>query len=352
MENQDKSLVLSDLFKTNFEAFSTLDSDSRKSQIRIINYIDTIARELEKDIGSINLLEILPHTNGILTANNMEINKALASFENTKTSKPTIDITPEMVETFKAINNRTFTDRLKRIKKEIHCLTEDMEHYQKEYKNNMLIRAEKKRELSHISEVEYEPFSKMIEQIYSEGKFLLREVSENRISFSNVNPIINMHKNDKAKINLRVDLGTFLFSINTCDFSLKVEPFADNLKYNCRYHPHISSCGVICLGNMNELFNEATENRDIFQMLEVANAVMTNYNDDDAYDSLYKFADIGKQVQPNGKVFTNDSGGIRTEYHPIFCSECDYHFDAEVEEGDDFAGYCPECDNYIEVHVG
>ena len=134
MENV-KSLILSELFKTNFSIFADLDADKRKSQIEKIHYIDTISRQLETDISMSNLLEFIPNENGIITATNAEINKALIGFtpEKIKTITEVFEITSEVKKSLLALNNKTVVEEKSRLRDVISNCSSKMEDYQKKY---------------------------------------------------------------------------------------------------------------------------------------------------------------------------------------------------------------------------
>ena len=351
MENEVKPLVLSDLFKTNFEMFSGLEDTVRKSQINKLNYIDTIARQLEKDVSKANLLEFISHENGIITASNVEINKALVGYDTKDREKGAFVISPEIVEKLASINNKSSRDRIAHMKREVHSKTEDMVASQERYKETMLFRAKLMRDIESITLCDNEPFSDMLKKIQEENKFIILSIEDTKFTFTNTENIVCTYKNDAAGIDLRVDLGKFLFSIKADTFSLSIDEYKDNTTVHGRVHPHISSSDL-CLGNMSEIFTEASDKRDLLGILNTTYAILTTYNNDDPYDPLYKYAIKSGQVQPNGEIMGEDSGdgSVCVETHSIYCDECDTHFDDEVE-GDYFSGYCPECDNFIETEL-
>lgn len=357
MNKPTLKITLDQVFKTNFSVFDSYDDDVKKEQIAKISYIETIAHQLEKDLTGINLLEILSNNNNIILANQAEINNALIEFDRAKfNNAPEIEafvvkeLNDEQKEKINKAYQRTNEERKRSFNSNIQSYIRDAERYLEEH-NNYLAKVRTLRlELEAIGDVNSKPLEEAIDILMKNDKFEFLGFCDNSIEFAVRKNIICTYKNERTKVDLRVDFGILKLRLNLSSLRMKCYKHKDNIQVRDGYHPHISSSGDICLGNMSELFIESRDNLDINQMFEVVFQVLTNYNDDDPYINLADYAENSRQVQPNGMNMrrnsqrSQSSGATRGQVHE--CPHCEYENEVEfLAEGDsDYAEHeCSHC---------
>jgi len=348
MEFKIDSLVLSNVFGNNFEVYKALDNETRKEQISKISYIDLIARQLDKKINEINLLDHFPNKDGLLTSTDNEINKIIAGLEVSSSEEiKKYKFTESTKKTCIDIFNKQAESIRTSLKHKISRCVQSMEDIQNEYNEYIATKFTYQKQLDAITIGSDETLYNMLGDINSGNDFIISNITNSELVFETANDIICTHKHDASGVDLRVNFGKFKITIRTDDFRLRLTKVTNDFEYDDFMHPHVSSSNSLCLGNMSELFDNAVSSRNVLEMLNITKAILTNYNEGDAYAPLQNFAYVSKQVQPNGEVLKDPNAPDYEERH-ICCPECDHMFYSEVEVGSMFDGYCPECDYFIE----
>ena len=360
-QNPTMRVVLDEVFKTNFSIFDSYETIARTQQIQKLNYIETIASQLEKNLTGVNLFDILSNNNNIILADEGEINTALIKFDRSvyftepEEEHKIIKLSDVQLSAVRGVYKTQFENKKNDIEYSIKSCINDAASYHNRYTDYMSKANEYRQELDTIKMSDAEPMVDGLNKILADPRFEFEKFGNQRVENDTVwfkikDDIINTHVNERAGINLRVNLGKMKFRLQfNAGIKLTVHCSENNLNYRGYYHPHIGNDnGSICLGNMKELFEESQRNGDIHEMLNVTMAILSNYNDGDPYIALAHFATASKQVQPNGEVLTRDMQ-MRTQYHS--CYECEAEFEIEFQpEGDsDYAHeVCPECDHETE----
>ena len=345
-EPEVKPVYLDDLFKTNFSLFNNLTRGEKINQIGKVNYIWTIAKNLEKDLSGIDLRKIfeLTETNEF-NLSESEINKILI---NTDISKLKVieeinetELTTEIEETVKIIEETA-------LNKEKQAITEKMRAEARnirDYSHSLSLLRHKVRELAlkelDLKNKDFGFMIKHIKSIVKTGKFDFT-IEQGKLIFTFKDNIVITYKNSDC--NYRVDLGRFKLVFNYYSgFNLRVEPCGDNVHYKDYVHPHVNDGGDLCLGNMNELWSDAFNDDNLYDLVDITSKILLNYNHSDPYIGIQTFVEQSNQMQPDGRILE-----VPIRYEMIDCQHCDYSFDIEVVDNWGEA-HCPECDYYNEV---
>ncbi len=363
MEQQaeQNKLIMEELFKTNFSLFDNLDDAIKKEQIKKINYIETIAHQLEKDLTNVNLLDIIENDTKILTGSESSINNALMEFDRSKyfdnpeeDQQEITELTEDQLKTITDKYSSSLTDRKSQIEREIKSHSENAGSYLRDYNQQVTSMIGKNKELLAIQEGDYTFVTEAIKEIIADDRFTLLGFTNNNkcIEFKINQDIICSHKNDRASVDWRVNLGKFKIKLDIVNgFNMELLGFENNLDSEGYIHPHVSS-GTICLGNMQELVSECRAKTELLKMLDAALRVLTSYNDADPHRNLSYFVKICNQVQPNGELFKHvepvTGGSSDDRSQEVTCSniDCCHQYVAQFlpeNEGDFLTSECPEC---------
>jgi len=361
MEQQAATMrmVLDEVFKSNFSVFDNYEEMARKEQILKLTYIEKIAAELEKNLTDVNLFDIFQNNNNIILADEGQINNALISFDREQYfGKPdevleAVLLTDEQSETIKNLYANRLTADKRRLQRDIDSRMESAVSRMRQY-HDYIRQAKVYRERMELLQVEdsnpmVESITKVCEDpMFTLHRFCRTNTENDTIEFKINQDIINTHVNERANINLRVNLGRMKMRLTYANgIHIQVRPDRDNINARGYHHPHLGgSEGDVCLGNMGELYNEAIQKNDIHAAFGVIMQVLMNYNDGDPYRQLHHFATASQQVQPHGGRTEREN---RDQHHE--CYECGYEFRVTFEpEGvsDYTHAECPDCENESE----
>ena len=353
-------IMLNDVFKTNFSIFDNYDETVKKQQIQLINYIETIAYQLEKNLTDVNLFDIFPNNNNIILANEGEINNILINFERDNyfdkpEEAPEVKtLTEEQTAKIENVYKEQFTNRVQELERSANNEIARAQQSMRAYHERMTNASRFREDINRIKQDDCNPMIENLNSVLADERFTFDRFRNNyrdndTIDFIINDDIINTHVNDRANINIRVNLGKMLMRLTFHNgIQLRVKPYKDNIYVSDHFHPHLDSGGDICLGNMGELFKEAQMNQDILGMFNATMAVLLNYNDNDPYKSLSYFAEKSEQIQPNGEQITIERVD-RHQWH--VCHHCESDIEVRfAPEGDsDYSEeQCDECEEYSE----
>ena len=297
----------------------------------------------------------------MITLSETEINKFLVKFDRTKyitdTQEEIKTLSESNVEVIKGVFQNDLKRRIKNASRRIETKVRNAMSKLRDHNEVMNQVSRDRQELETLQVLDYSKIVAGFNEISSDNRFeILKVTSNGEVHVLIKDDIINTYKNERTSVDLRVNLGKLLmvFDLNSGN-NLMIHKYQNNLicpnnDHGEIYHPHLSNEGDICLGNMEELFNEKRKANDLFGMAEIANQVMITYYDGNPYVNLVNFAQISEQVQPNGEIIEREEneecyGSDRYQEHE--CPECghDHEICFEPESISDFAVInCPECD--------
>ena len=361
------NVVLQEAFKTNFSVFDGYDEAVKKAQIAKFGYIETIAFQLEKNLADVNLFEIFPNNNNIITAGENEINQVLIDFNReayfNKPDEPhkIIEMTEEQLEAVKKSFNTQFASRKRNVTDSINSHIREAQNRMRAYHENMQHAAIKRRELETMTEGDATPLIESMKKLFTDPRFTFHKFSgynhtNDTVEFITTNNIINTHENSRAGINLRVDLGKYLIKLRLDGMRTFIYKYEENLVCDGNIHPHVSGDNNICLGNMGEIYQEAAMKCDVHGIFDAVMAVLLNYNDGDPYRSLARFSELQERNMRTAKRKAERAanGGAPSSdrrYQHVDCPECDESHEVAFlceEDGDYMEDECPECDTMTE----
>ena len=86
-----------------------------------------------------------------------------------------------------------------------------------------------------------------------------------------------------------VPMGEFLLEHSMGDKYFKVKPFKNNIFSGGHFHPHITSNGSICFGDIKNSYNELLVRQNYSEAVAVILNVLRNYNFKSPYQSIENF---------------------------------------------------------------
>jgi len=341
MNAEIKPVLLTELYKTNFSIFADLTEVKRKNQIKKVSYLEEMARLLEVKLDDIDLRKVLKFSGNEIQNTQTDINKILAEFKRE-------DFVEEVTEELSETNVKKIDELLKsRLGSGLRDLERTLESKKRDYTrfseavNKALFEISSATEkIRQAKDADYSEYQEMITKILEDKRFKLKSVNDDSIDFYIDEDIINTYKNPRLDVDLRVNLGRFLLRVTVNGgFSVKGLGAENNIVVSSYIHPHIGSDGKICLGNMQDLMNEAASNNDLFSMLDVAYQVLTNYYHENPYRPLDEFASKSRQIQPNGQIFEGELPQDEEDYDDeewigermVSCYECETEYEIDFE---------------------
>jgi hypothetical protein len=351
---ENSEVFLPQIIKSGFDMFKSLDAKIRLEQINKITYIDTISRQLDQDVSSVNLFELFPNKDRLFTCNESEINKILVNFTpETKTvvrELQKLSLTQkENIKKASNFWNKDFRTRtvhtMDRCNMDIRDLTSRV--------NALVVERNKQHHiLEQLSDNDGSLLTKQIEEILETKKYKLARIDDSKIVFELLDDVINTFKNTRAGIDLRVNLGTFTITVKWDGMYSELSGLSNNTCVGSFVHPHYDRHP--CLGNLQEIMQEAQKDKNLVKIMEINETLLLNYNDGNPYKPLAAFAAQSKQVQPNGEVLKIEEAERCSEYGPgdyynFECGECGYENEIQFDGDGYYEGSCGECDDYFDL---
>ncbi|NVM46730.1 MAG: hypothetical protein HWN79_17625 [Candidatus Lokiarchaeota archaeon] len=360
MERQATTMrvVLDEVFKSNFSVFDNYEDAAKKEQIKKFNYIETIAHQLEKNLNGVNLFEIFPNNNNIITATDSEINELLIKFDREayfgqpEPEHEVIKLSDEDIEKIDNVFKQIHVNEVNNIEYNIRNTVDVAESRLREYHDYMRNVRREREKLGRLKIADTSSTMESLQKILEDPRvkftgFESISNSNDCIGLDIVDDVICTHKNERAGIDLRINHGKLRIRLRFVDgIDVAIYKNGNNVNVDRHYHPHVSGSGELCLGNMKDLFEEARQNGDLYAICDITLSILRNYNDSDPYVSLARFAAHSDQIQPNGELARLEP---RFQIHE--CPECGT--DNEVEfpaegEGDYSEWECEGCSYHTE----
>lgn len=114
--------------------------------------------------------------------------------------------------------------------------------------------------------------------------------------------IINTEVNPTAGLDLRVNLGQFLFSIDIKTMRVLVLKHKNNIMVGEHYHPHVGAGGDLCQGNASASYASSSVEGRIGDLLQLIITVMQTYNPANPYKPLAKFHEASPRKEERYRV--------------------------------------------------
>ena len=349
MQNPTINFEVGELLRTKFSLFDNYEPNVRKEQIKKVFYITDIAEQLGKNINGINLFKLLKNNNNIILAENNEINRALATFKRSDYVTDAVAISLLDDTETKAIDN-IYVGVFKRQIRTMDDLIETQltqaakssrqQHTSLKEANRVrgLKTSHQKRDSSKITDG--------INRLLTTGKYQIVSIRGDEIELLIRDDIIMTYKKPMAGINLRVNFGKMAIKLSFSEgIEIIVQRYENNIPVgnNQYYHPHLSYKGDVCLGNMDDIYECALEEDDVYTAIDAIHKVLYTYYDGQPYHAIQTFAMKSGQIQPNGKVVE-----VEPRQQERVCHECGEYititFPAECD-GDNINWECPECEH-------
>lgn len=282
-------LTINEIKKNVTKVFARQNTETKKANMETMSYIEHLSKATSTNIAVWDIEEVFGDAENKkasleLIKNKNEINKRF--FE--QKTKMTVGSTKEIESTLKLLdqsigasldsfkntrisiiendilsNRRNIEEKLNSMNKNIENIT----NLNKEY-DILLGVSTKDRIMANI------------EEILKGNFYQFESFSDNVMTFTTKNDVVCSLINSKAGLNFNVNFGKFKITINLLNFKLKVLPHSGNLKLNGHHHPYVGDDGIVCFGDGQSRANALLESMDVYGVLSLLAAVLTNYSED------------------------------------------------------------------------
>lgn len=97
-----------------------------------------------------------------------------------------------------------------------------------------------------------------------------------------------------------------IVSFNRSRLEVRVDEYSDNLWVDGFIHPHVDTEGSICFGNAKPAAVSAAAKLDLPALMSVVKDVLTTYNDDNPYRSLYHWDRASDEYNATDSPFDHE----------------------------------------------
>ncbi len=223
------------------------------------------------------------------------VNKLLMGNEDLKASAVAVAIEPEVLAELVAFDAKWAADQDSRRKNElqrnIDSRSSDVRSYLNTAQTYMTQVVGYQRELDRLMDKPKasSQYKDELEQLAAKG-FEVIKIETQRGVVDIATPAITLsHFNSEAGINIAVPMGRFRISYDFSAGQVRIYEHKDNIRVATFYHPHVSYDGSVCWGNAQTQYTTASRERSIKRIVEVAYAVLCEYNHDSPFKDLVLF---------------------------------------------------------------
>ena len=291
---------LRETVRSGYKVFSRMQADKKKAHVEAIQYIELLANQTNTKMEPWDLLAVFGTGKGNeLHTDKKEINqrffKKCEEIKN-KTPAEVFALEQRVSEKIDQLT-RDLADREKnRLQRDYDSLVRSASTSFDAGTQYLVRAAETKRKMDTFERRE-SPVPAQLTEVLGENFWDFHQLTGNFIELVTKNDTILTYKNPSAGIDLRVNMGKFLVSIDLTTFSLKVIRYTDNVYLNGYYHPHVNTGGGVCWGSAAITVTEKLPRGEIKDVLMLLASVLTNYNNDNPYVALNSFKAEAERVE-------------------------------------------------------
>lgn len=294
-------LTMREIRDQNYRVFPNAETpDQRTRQESSLKYIEHLASISGNDIGHWLVLEIFT-VDGIIPRERNKLNQIFFEYlALDKVSKKTSDVTPvsaldqeaeAICFKFDKVFEKNYENTHRSLVEDLEFREVEVKKYAKEYDKRVRRAAESRATLRGIKARAKEGagITNDLKRVLSEGWWSLSKGEEGTISLITPEVILTF-VNEGAKITSAVNLGRYLLEVKVPATSLvaAIHAYDNNPDAEGYYHPHVTSDGNICTGDMSEAYHAACNNFRFYDLVAIMKKVLTNYNDESPYVELHE----------------------------------------------------------------
>lgn len=317
-------MFLRDIIASDYKIFERMGDDNKKANIAVVQYVHMLSATTNARADTWNVLEIFGKGDGnALVTDKNEINKRFfGHMEKLKAEVPqellAIEsaIEAKIKEATKEIVNsqaRQFRDKAEgaRMSAEDYFEAAENKMYECIKYQNMLLSVQGKTN----------PILDDIRKVAASTFWKFNNFDGRVLTFVTRNPIVLLHKNPSAGIDINISMGTYRVTVDIYTMSPRVFTSNGNIIVDGYYHPHVNSSGSVCWGNVTTIITEHMKNYRLFDLMEILAANLSNYNSGNPYVSLERFSIKFDQMKKAGIQTT--MGNILEDTPSTASSECE-----------------------------
>lgn len=322
-------MFLKDIIFNDYKIFERMGEDNRKANISAVQYVHMLSATTNAKADTWNILEIFGRGEGnALVTDKNEINKRFFSqLEKLKSAIPEElqVLEPEIERQIKEATKELVNSQVRQFRDKAESARFNMEEHYKaaERKATEMVRYQN---MLLSIQGKSNPILDDIRKVAAGSFFRFYSFDSVNISFITRNPVILVHKNPSAGIDITINMGIYRVTTDMRSMYTKVYQHRDNTRLDNFYHPHVSTGGDICWGTGGNAASGFMKDFRFLDFMELLASNLINYNAGNPYVSLERF-----------KVKQDEQAGSLklTIPTPVLPEE-----EINVEDGP----YCENCD--------
>lgn len=332
---------IAELKKDRYDALKTLSKTDREATIKTITYLETLASKTGADITGWDILATFGRENAPLhlIGSKNELNKRFFETQE-KQLNPDTGLSDEIRKKLKT-HAESVDKNWKQRKINEHRLNQQSylsraRQYHLEantYVSHAFMCA---KEILKLENRSFDSTEQAME-ILKDTFWKFRDVQGNCLNFDTVNEVILTEINPAANINIQVNVGKFVASIDVANAKVNLLPMSTFVPgarvvvveaSGGHYHPHIDTSGGPCWGDGSAAAAQYLAAGQFAEMMRLLTALITTYSPQRPYAALAHFKSIADKMdgavknepekeQENQATQLSGLGQIRAGYAPI-----------------------------------
>lgn len=295
-----------------------LADEGRERYASLVEYLSFLREQAGRDLGALDLstidgLEVVNGKLKILNINKGAINRAIAEMP-----KRAVESVPGLLlDQIRVAQRQVMRERIAQANHALEQRIIEARDYSARMMNAFAESLRLRLEVEHlggndsvlaehINKIQEDGFWKVETFNTSSGKLRLTTADDVWVNFNDTAAQVNKTYN-AGKMDMSIQIVgsmTLVVTPRSATEAIVIDNF---------YHPHLSSTGVVCLGNTVGSFQEAVRTLDLFKIAKIIQSILTTYCPDNPYRAFARFYDEYASRE-RLKVRVLNEQTLRTEY--------------------------------------
>lgn len=296
-------MKISELKSNRYDVLKVLSKSDREATIKTITYIETLASRTGADISDWDILHIFGKPNDplcLIGAKN-EVNKLFFEAQEKHLNPDAATVSEADLKKIK-LHGENVDKNWKIRKIEEHRRSQNSyfqraTQYHAEANNYVQHAFGSLKEIMKLENRSFDSTHQALE-ILKDKFWKFRDVSGSCLQFETANEVILSEVNPAANVNIQVNLGKFIASLDIANASVKLMPLAAFVPgariiaikaAGGYYHPHFDTSGSPCWGSASTQAAQFLATGEFVELMKLLAALITTYSPARPYAALIHF---------------------------------------------------------------
>lgn len=283
---------------TDYKVFDSY-GESKGRAIAAIKYAEKFCSLTNTDAKGWDMLSLLKSGDKI-TFDKTKINEMIIKYREIAPKRET-KLTTEQIQILDKLYLKRGASSLETMKNRLREIESNAQYEYNQYLSYLQQAVTKRKEIEVVESTPKRSYADMVAAIEATGFWEFHGaggsvssklfITNNLISFKTKNDVIISYVNEKAKAKHQVNFGKFICHYDVGSGNVYAErEYEGQGVYPYCMHPHITSSGNVCIGEMKPDFISAKSSANLIEIFNIFQKVLLSYYDNSCYETIESIA--------------------------------------------------------------